>query len=74
MKILKQATYITVLQIRDFQLAGNCKTEFQAPESCKSHAENRLGSKRALEGAGAKPYKTLVFLLFIQKKLSERAK
>ena len=30
-------------------MAGNCKTDLQATESCKRHAKNQLGTKRALE-------------------------
>ena len=31
---------LSVLQIRVFQLAGNCKTDVQPSYSCKRHAEN----------------------------------
>ena len=42
---------IAVLEIRVFQLASNCKAEFQAYESERRHIENQLGSERALEGS-----------------------
>ena len=38
-----------LLQLRVFQLAGNCKTYLRAPASFKRHAENHLGSEKALE-------------------------
>ena len=41
-----------MLQISVFHLAGNCKATVEAPESCRSHVENRREFRGAVEGIG----------------------
>ena len=56
MKICAGCFRVAVLEISVFQVASNCKAEFEDCESCKRRdVENEPGSKRALEGVGMKP-------------------
>ena len=46
-----------VLKIRVFELAINCRAEFQAYESGRRHVESQMGSNRALERGYCKALK-----------------
>ena len=57
--------------VRVFQLASNCKAEFQAYDSGRRCTENQLGSKRAL-GGDLKNW--CLYCVAIKEKLSETTK